>query len=271
MSDATDRYANVEVNYLLQRIESYDGVVVLTTNHASNIDSAFERRIDHTVTFTRPKGPVREAIWAGIFPDDAPLGDLDYEFLSALDLTGGQIRKIGQTAAILAAGDSRRIEMRHVVRALEQEFGVRGQRLRSIDFGEYRRHLRSVDDDRTGTDEQSTDADEEAVGRSPEAVVRRFFELLDAGEGDRAHELYHSRTLAPEFSQKELAMIAHGDLSIAGEIDRVRDDHDRVVLEFERELNGDRTARSYELRPEDDLWRIFNVERVRESDVVVDR
>ncbi|WP_222916199.1 ATP-binding protein [Natrinema sp. SYSU A 869] len=270
VSDATDRYANVEVNYLLQRIESYDGVVVLTTNHASNIDSAFERRIDHTVTFTRPKGPVREAIWAGVFPDDAPLGDLDYEFLSSLDLTGGQIRKIGQTAAILAAGDDRRIEMRHVVRALEQEFGARGQLLRSIDFGEHRRHLRSVDDDgQTGTDGRSADADEEAVGRSPEAVIRRFFELLDAGKGDHARELYHSRTLAEEFSRKELAMIAHGDLSVAGEIDRVRDDHDRVILEFDRELNGDRTPRSYELRPEDDVWRIFNVERVRENDVVV--
>ncbi|WP_226480886.1 ATP-binding protein [Natrinema amylolyticum] len=269
VSDATDRYANVEVNYLLQRIESYDGVVVLTTNHASNIDSAFERRIDHTVTFTRPKGPVRKEIWAGVFPDDAPLGDLDYEFLSSLDLTGGQIRKIGQTAAILAAGDDRRIEMRHVVRALEQEFGARGQLLRSIDFGEYRRHLRSVDDDQAGADEQS--AAEEAVGRSPEAVVRRFFELLDAGEGERARELYHSRTLAEEFSRKEVAMIAHGDFSIVGEIDRARDDHDRVVLEFDRELNGERTPRSYKLRPDDDAWRIFNVERVRENDVVVDR
>ncbi|ELZ18355.1 AAA family ATPase [Natrinema thermotolerans DSM 11552] len=271
VSDATDRYANVEVNYLLQRIESYDGVVLLTTNHASNIDSAFERRIDHTVTFTHPKQPIREAIWAGVFPDDAPLGNLDYEFLSSLDLTGGQIRKIGQTAAILAAGDDRRIEMRHVVRALEQEFGTRGQRLRSIDFGEYRRHLRSVDVDRAGTDGQSSDADEEAIVRSPEDVVRRFFELVDAGEGDRAHELYHSRTLAAEFSQKELAMIAHGDLSIAGEIDRIRDDHDRVVLEFDRELNGNRTPQSYELRPEDDRWRIFNVERGRGNDVVVDQ
>ena len=267
VTDATDRYANAEVNYLLQRIERYDGVVVLTTNDATNIDDAFERRIDHTVWFPKPEPPVRKAIWRAAFPESAPTGDLEYALLAAVELTGGQIAKLSRMAAIMASNDER-IEMRHVIRAIEDE--VTSRLLYPIETSEYGHLLRSVDVESDSDDDEQA-FDEKAGERSPEDVVRLFFDLLADGERNRAHELYHSRTLADEFTHKEQLILSHGDLSIVGDIERVRDDDDRVVVKLERECDGERTPQSYELRPEDGAWRIFNVERVRENDVVIDR
>ncbi len=267
VNDATDRYANAEVNYLLQRIERYEGVVVLTTNNAANIDDAFERRIDHTVWFPTPATTVREAIWRTAFPEDAPTGDLEYDLLAAVELTGGQIAKISRMAAIMAARDEH-IEMRHVVRAIEADVSTR--QLYPLETSEYGHLLRSVDVEAEPNDDDQT-FDAQAGERSPEDVVRLFVDLLADGEGDRAHELYHSRTLADEFSHKEQLILSHGGLSIVGEIERVRDDDDRVVLKLAWECNGDRTTQSYELRPEDGAWRIFNLERARETTAMPDR
>jgi len=141
VSDATDRYANVEVNYLLQRIESYDGVVVLTTNYESNIDSAFMRRIDHSVSFRRPREETRQAIWEGIFPEQTPVDGLDYSFLASFTLTGGDIRTIAQTAAILAAADGSAVTMQHVVRGIQRELQKSGKMVDPQEFGPYREHL----------------------------------------------------------------------------------------------------------------------------------
>jgi len=143
VSDATDRYANVEVNYLLQRIESYDGVVLLTTNYESNIDSAFMRRIDHSVSFRRPQEETRRTIWKEMFPDDTPVKDLDYEFLASFKLTGGDIRTIAQTAAILAADDEGTITMKHVVRGLQRELEKAGKMVNPQEFDSYREFLQT--------------------------------------------------------------------------------------------------------------------------------
>lgn len=143
VSDATDRYANVEVNYLLQRIESYDGVVVLTTNYESNIDSAFMRRIDHSVSFRRPREETRRTIWEGMFPEDTPVEDLDYEFLASFKLTGGDIRTIAQTAAILAADDEGTVTMKHAVRGLQRELEKAGKMVDPREFEPYREFLYS--------------------------------------------------------------------------------------------------------------------------------
>ena len=142
VSDATDRYANVEVNYLLQRIESYDGVVVLTTNYESNIDSAFMRRIDHSVSFRRPREETRRTIWKGMFPDDTPVEELDYEFLADFKITGGDIRTVAQTAAILAATDDGTVRMAHVVRGLQRELQKSGKMVNPQQFGDYQDRLR---------------------------------------------------------------------------------------------------------------------------------
>jgi len=141
VSDATDRYANVEVNYLLQRIESYDGVVLLTSNYESNIDSAFMRRIDHTVSFKRPKEEIRRAIWESIFPEATPVEGLDYEFLAGFKLTGGDVRTIAQTAAILAADDEGTVTMKHVVRGLQRELQKAGKVVDPQEFEPYREYL----------------------------------------------------------------------------------------------------------------------------------
>lgn len=141
VSDASDRYANVEVNYLLQRIESYGGVVLLTSNYESNIDSAFMRRIDHTVSFRRPDEEIRRAIWEGIFPDATPTRQLDYGFLAGFNLTGGDIRTVAQTAAILAAADDGPVLMDHVVRGLQRELQKTGKMVDPQEFDPYREHL----------------------------------------------------------------------------------------------------------------------------------
>jgi len=141
VSDSTDRYANVEVNYLLQRIESYDGVVLLTTNYESNIDNAFMRRIDHSVSFKRPQRETRQAIWKNIFPDATPVADLDWEFLASFKLTGGDIRTIAQTAAILAATDTEEVTMKHAVRGLQRELEKSGKMVDPQKFDQYREYL----------------------------------------------------------------------------------------------------------------------------------
>jgi len=162
VSNATDRYANAEVNYLLQRIESYDGIVLLTTNYSSNIDSAFQRRIDHTVSFKQPQQDTRTAIWQEIFPEDAPLGEIDYEFLSSFKFTGGQIKTIGQTAAILAAEDREAIEMEHLIQAVQLEYDENGRVIDPSEYEEYQELLYKESED-TEADQTDVRDDERIV------------------------------------------------------------------------------------------------------------
>jgi ATP-dependent 26S proteasome regulatory subunit len=137
VSDAQDRYANVEVNYLLQRVEEHDGTVILTTNFEQNIDDAFQRRLNVSIDFPRPSEDSRRAIWDQIFPADTPVGDLDYEFLSTFEVTGGNIKNIAQTAAFLAADDTGTVEMKHVVMATKLELQKVGKLVNPSDFGTY--------------------------------------------------------------------------------------------------------------------------------------
>ncbi|MEF8776137.1 MAG: AAA family ATPase [Haloarculaceae archaeon] len=105
ISDSHDRYANVEVSYLLQRMEEHDGAVVLASNFKENIDDAFMRRINTTVDFPRPDRASRAEIWEVIFPEATPVGDIDVDFLSRFEITGGNIKNVALTAAFLAADD----------------------------------------------------------------------------------------------------------------------------------------------------------------------
>jgi hypothetical protein len=103
VKDSHDRYANIEVSYLLQRMEAYRGLAILTTNHRAALDSAFSRRLRFVVQFPFPDTTQREAIWRGVFPARAPVGHLDFAKLARLNATGGSIRNIALTAAFLAA------------------------------------------------------------------------------------------------------------------------------------------------------------------------
>lgn len=101
--DSHDRYANIEVSYLLQRMEAYCGIAILTTNHKAALDTAFARRLRFVVHFPFPDTAQREAIWRTTFPAGVPLGQLDYTRLANLAVPGGTIRNIALTAAFLAA------------------------------------------------------------------------------------------------------------------------------------------------------------------------
>ncbi|HVA41707.1 MAG TPA: ATP-binding protein, partial [Candidatus Binataceae bacterium] len=119
--DSHDRYANVEISYLLQRMESYRGLAILTTNMRTAIDPAFMRRLRFVVTFPFPDLERREAIWRRAFPAAAPIGGLDYGKLARLTVSGGNIRNIALYAAFLAADRGEPIGMAHLLRAARVE------------------------------------------------------------------------------------------------------------------------------------------------------
>jgi hypothetical protein len=123
VKDSHDRYANIEVSYLLQRMEAYQGLAILTTNLKSALDRAFQRRIRFTVNFPFPDAAQREAIWSRIFPEQTPTRGLDRKRLSQLNVAGGNIRNIALNAAFLAAesGNGTAVEMKHLLRAARLE------------------------------------------------------------------------------------------------------------------------------------------------------
>jgi hypothetical protein len=127
VKDAHDRHANVEVAYLLQRMEAFEGIAILTTNLKQNIDDAFLRRLRFLVDFPLPDAAAREVIWRQAFPGRAPLADdIDFGFLGRrLQLTGGTIQQIALHAAF-AAVDGGAIEMRHVLAATQRELDKLG-------------------------------------------------------------------------------------------------------------------------------------------------
>ncbi|MDI5986293.1 ATP-binding protein [Halomonas sp. M4R5S39] len=125
VKDSHDRYANIEVSYLLQRMEAYRGLAILTTNHKAALDSAFQRRLRFVVHFPFPDAAQREAIWRGIFPAGTPLGELDPVKLARLNVAGGTIRNIALGAAFLAAEAGTPVTMAHLRRAAHLEAAKR--------------------------------------------------------------------------------------------------------------------------------------------------
>ena len=120
--DSHDRYANIEVSYLLQRMEAYRGVSVLTTNLKEAIDRAFLRRIRFVVQFPFPDAALRARIWAGIFPPTTPTAELDCAQLAQLNVAGGSIRNIAMNAAFLAADQHGAVGPEDVLRAARHEY-----------------------------------------------------------------------------------------------------------------------------------------------------
>lgn len=131
--DSHDRYANLEISYLLQRMESYRGVAILTTNMQHAIDSAFMRRIRFIVQFPFPDAASRARIWTRIFPAATPVGSIDYERLAQLNVSGGIIRNIAMQAAFLAAEDQTAIGMSHLLAATRAEYSKMDKPLTSAE------------------------------------------------------------------------------------------------------------------------------------------
>ncbi len=143
--DAHDRYANVEVAYLLQRMERFEGVAVLTTNLRSNLDEAFTRRLDAVVDFPVPDTADRRRLWRLHLASPLPLaGDVDLDFMAgAFRMAGGSIANVALGAAFLAAAAGGPVTMAHLIRATEREYRKLGNLCLASEFGPYH-HLVSA-------------------------------------------------------------------------------------------------------------------------------
>jgi SpoVK/Ycf46/Vps4 family AAA+-type ATPase len=137
--DSHDRYANIEIAYLLQKMEEYVGIVVLATNMRQSLDDAFVRRMHVTLEFPFPEEEYRRRIWEVTFPREAPRSEaVDLDFMARqFKVAGGNIRNIILSAAFLAAGDGQVISMEHLIRATKREFQKMGKLVVDGDFGPY--------------------------------------------------------------------------------------------------------------------------------------
>ncbi len=133
--DSHDRYANIEVSYLLQRIEQYRGLAILTTNLKNALDPAFMRRIRFIVPFAFPDAAARAEIWRRIFPPQTPTNGLDLKKLAQISVAGGNIRNIALGAAFLAAEDNVPVSMAHVATAVRSEYAKLEKPLTAAEIG----------------------------------------------------------------------------------------------------------------------------------------
>lgn len=131
VKDAHDRYANVEISYLLQRMERHDGISILATNLRGHLDDAFTRRLAFVIHFPLPDEAHRRRIWRGVWPAAAPLAaDIDLEYIArAFPLSGGNIKNVALAAAFLAASETSSIGMPHVLDAVRREYQKMGKEL----------------------------------------------------------------------------------------------------------------------------------------------
>ena len=134
VKDSHDRYANIEINYLLQRMEAYRGLAILATNMKSALDTAFLRRLRFIVRFPFPGVPERKAMWEKAFPADVPKATLDYHRLARLNITGGHIHNIALNAAFLAAGAGTPVTMPLILDAARSEFRKIERPINEADF-----------------------------------------------------------------------------------------------------------------------------------------
>lgn len=135
VKDSHDRYANIEVGYLLQRMEAYRGLAILTTNLKNSLDTAFLRRIRFIVHFPFPGMEQRVEIWRRIFPERTPTEELDFNKLAKLNMPGGNIRNIALNAAFLAADARQPVRMAHLLRAAASEYAKLEKPLTESEIG----------------------------------------------------------------------------------------------------------------------------------------
>lgn len=139
VKDSHDKHANVETSYLLQKMEEYNGITIMTTNFIENIDKAFFRRINYVINFHFPDVASRKEIWIKMFPKETPLDkDIDFDFLAKqFEIAGGNIKNSVITATFMAASESKKVSMKHILKALEYEIRKQGRLVSKSDFGEY--------------------------------------------------------------------------------------------------------------------------------------
>jgi hypothetical protein len=138
VKDSHDRYANVEISYLLQRMEAYRGLAILTTNMKDALDPAFLRRLRFVAQFPFPDQPQRAEIWRRIFPAKTPTDSLDFSRLSRLSISGGNIRSIALNAAFAAAAADEPVQMAHLLGAARSEYAKLEKPLTEAELGDWK-------------------------------------------------------------------------------------------------------------------------------------
>jgi SpoVK/Ycf46/Vps4 family AAA+-type ATPase len=138
VKDSKDRYANMEISYILQRIEQFDGIAILATNLRENMDSAFIRRMKYIVDFIMPNKEMRYQIWKNAFSNQVPTKDVDFEYLAEqFELSGGNIKNIVLTATFMAAGKNTPVNMGCLLEAVENEYSKYNKKMTIKDYGKY--------------------------------------------------------------------------------------------------------------------------------------
>lgn len=139
IKDSHDKYANVETSFLLQRLEMFDGVVLMSTNLLQNIDEAFMRRISYIIHFPFPDSEQRLILWKNMFPSEMPLeAEIDFDYLAnQFEMSGAAIKNTVMSAAFLAATDDAAINMSHLLRAVKKQLSKQGKIMLKEDFGKY--------------------------------------------------------------------------------------------------------------------------------------
>ncbi|MGI6778020.1 MAG: AAA family ATPase [Acetivibrionales bacterium] len=139
VKDSHDRYANIEVAYLLQQIEEHEGITIMATNYMKNIDEAFLRRINYIIHFPFPDEKARHIIWEKIFPENAPVSkNVDYGFLARkFEISGGNIKNIAISSAFQAASENSEITMNHIIKAAIHEQKKNNKVIIAEDLEEY--------------------------------------------------------------------------------------------------------------------------------------
>ena len=138
VKDSKDRGANLEISYLLQRMENHNGICIMTTNYIDNIDKAFFRRISYIFYFSNPDKSQRKKIWKNLFIKNIPLEkDIDFDFLSKFEISGGSIKNIVVSSCLKAAQDKNNVSMKHIVKSIEYELKKQGYTPLKSDFEQY--------------------------------------------------------------------------------------------------------------------------------------
>lgn len=152
IKDSHDKYANVQTSYLLQKMDDYDGIIIMATNFKQNVDDAFLRRISYIIHFPFPETSERLKLWKSVFPQAAEVDkQTDFEFLAEnFEMSGAMIKSTALSAAFLAAAheDDQIIRMRDILKAVKKQFSKLGKNFSPDDFGEYASLMEQRDGDK---------------------------------------------------------------------------------------------------------------------------
>lgn len=145
IKDSRDKFANSSVSYILQRMEQYEGMIILATNLKNNIDNAFLRRIKYVISFHMPDARTRTEIWESGFTKEIPTEGIDMDFLgNKVELSGGYIKNIIINAAFNAAGEGSAVTMKHVIQSVKNEYEKLGMIIQGETLGRYREYFESA-------------------------------------------------------------------------------------------------------------------------------